>query len=296
MIIKKLNKLLKKTVIFLGLASIVSFIFNYFVFFQLRPKMTSFQTISPREEYLINWVGIGLLLFLTFCLLSLLQIAQYLKNAKKISFFSLFLIASGVLSLLFIFADIALLNDIGKQYKHCLSQPEWSILFPIMAFQLITTVVFTCLHLSGFINKKQLKYVARDNNIFLIVQYVGLVCSLMGLSSSSLGFLFPRAWSLQIHTTISSIILLTPYCLAVIYWLITKLREKDRQWYDEKQFQDIAKSALLTLITSVIFMTLLFIANYNNLGGVVKILWLPLYLFLVLFLFSLGNLYFSGKN
>lgn len=47
---------------------------------------------------------------------------------------------------------------------------------------------------------------------------------------------------------------------------------------------------------SALFMILLFIINYNNLLGVISILWLPLYLFSVLFLFSLTNLYFSGRD
>lgn len=293
---KKLEKLLRSVSLVLGLASTVFFVFDYFVFAKLRPKMVSFEVISGAEEGLMNWVGIGLLLFLAFCLLSLLQIAKYLKSAKRITFFSLLLVVSGVLSLLFIFADVALLGDIGKQYRHGLSQPEWRLLYPIMAFQFITAIVFTYLHFFGFKKENQVKHVARDSNIFLIVQYVGLVCGLMGLSLSSLGFLFPRAWSLQIHTTMSSIILLIPYVLAVAYWFLVKFQEKTRQWYDEKQLQDVGKSAFLTLLASVVFMTVLFVTNYHNLGGVVSILWLPLYLFLVLFLFSLGNLYFSGKD
>jgi len=90
--------------------------------------------------------------------------------------------------------------------------------------------------------------------------------------------------------------LLSPYVLIVIYWLITKIQEEHRQWYDEKQLQDVGKSAFLTLVISIVCMIGLFAVNYNNLGGVVRMLWLPLYLFLVLFLFSAGNLYFGGKD
>jgi hypothetical protein len=292
----KLDKLLRSISLVLGLTSTAFFVFDHFLFSKLRPKMIRFEAISPVEEGLMNWVGVGLLLFLAFCLLSLFQIAKFLKNAKKITLFSLFLVGCGVLSLLFIFSDVALLNDIGKQYKHGLSQPEWSILYPIMAFQFVTAIVFTYLQFSGSLRQKQLNYIAKDSNIFLIVQYVGVICGLMGLSLSSLGFLFPRAWSLQVHTTTTSIILLVPYFLVVSYWFLIKLQEKTRQWYDEKQLQDVGKSAFLTLILSVVFMIGLFITNYNNLGGVVSIVWLPLYLFFVLLLFSAGNLFFSGKD
>jgi hypothetical protein len=292
----KLDKLLKTTSVALGFASITSFVFNYFVFSKLQPKMVNFEAISLAEEGLMNWVGVGLLILLVFCSLSLFRFVRYLKKAKKITFPSLLLLAGGILSLLFVFSDVALLGDIGKQYKYGLSQPEWSLLYPIMGFQFIVTIALTYFHFFGFKQKDQVKQVIRDSNIFLVVQYVGIICGLMGLTFSSLGFLFHRAWNLQVHVTITPIILLTPYALAVGYWLFTKLQEKQRQWYDEKQLQDVGKSAFLTLILTVIFMIGLFVTNYNNLGGVVTILWLPLYLFLVLFLFSLGNLYFSGKG
>jgi hypothetical protein len=292
----KIDKLLKKISIVLGLASLAFFVFDYFVFSKLRPKMVRFEAISSTEESLVNWVGVGLLLFLIFCLLSLFRLFKYLKNAKDITLSSLLLVAAGVLSFLFVFSDVALLGDIGKQYMHGLAQPEWSLLYPILAFQLMTTVIFTCFHLVGFKQEGQVKQIARDSNVFLVVQYVGIICGLMGLAFSCLGFLYPRAWSLQVHSTMTSVILLGPYALAVIYWLITKLQEKHRQWYDEKQVQDVGKSAFLTVVASVIFMAILFITNYNNLRGVVSILWLPLYLFLVLFLFSLGNLYFGRKD
>ena len=292
----KLDKLTRMISVVLGLISTAFFVFDFFLFSRLRPKMINFETVNSAEEALLNWVGIGLLLFLIFCLLSLFRLAQYLRKVKKITFLLLLLLISGVLSFLFVFSDVALLSDIGKQYKYHLAQPEWSLIYPIMGFQLMVTGVFTCLHLFSFKQKDQVKHVVRDNNIFLVTQYVGLICGLMGLTFASLGFLFPRAWNLHIHVSITSILLLTPYVLAVGYWLITKLQEEKRQWYDEKQLQDVGKSALLTLISSVVFMTGLFIVNYNQLEGVIRMTWLPLYLFSILFVFSLSNLYFSNKN
>jgi len=280
----------------LGITSIIFFIIDFLIFQTLKPKMVAFQEISVFEENLINWVGVGLLIFLAFSLVSLFQLAKFLKSAKKITLFSLILIASGVLSLLFVFSDIALLGDIGKQYRYNLSQPEWLLLYPIVTFQFITTLIFTYLHISGNLDKKEIKKVVKDSNIFLTVQYVGIICGLMGLVLASLGFLFQSAWRLDIHTTITSIILLFPYALAVFYWLIIKLQEKERDWYDEKQAQTVGKSAFLTLTVSILFMILLFISNYTNLQGIISITWLPLYLFSVLFLFSLGNLYFSQKT
>lgn len=286
----------KNISILLGFLSIAFFVFDAFYFSRIRPKMIQFDTVDPSEEGVMNWVGVGLLFFLVFCLLSLLRTAQQLKKASKVTFFSVLLVIMGVLALLFVFSDVALLGDIAKQYKHGLEQPEWMLIYPIMGFQLFTAIVFTYFHAVGFSKDDQQEYVARDSNIFLVVHFVGAVCGLMGLILSSLSFLFARAWSLAVHTTMSSIILLSPYGLAVAYWLLTKLREDNRQWYDEKQLLDVGKSAFLTLVVSVAFMTTLFVVHYNNLDGVIRITWLPLYLFFVLSLFSAANLFFAGRE
>lgn len=291
---KKIIQSQRTLTIVLAFLSIAFFVYDFIVFWKLKPKMVGFDTLTGIEESMLTWVGIGLLIILMFFLLSLLQIVKYVKYSSKIEPASLFLIIIGILSLLAVFSEWALLNDIHKQYRYGLAQPEWSLLYPIMGFQLVTTLVFTYLHLSGFFDQKQLDNIERDINIFLVVQYVGLVCGLMGLAFSSLGFVYPHSWTL-LHTVMNIIILLFPYGLAVLFWLITKLHEKDRQWFDEKQRQDIGNSALLTLMINTLFMILLFITNYQNLGMVLRLLWLPLNLFGTMFLFSLGNLYFSSK-
>ena len=286
----------KNISILLGFVSILFFVFAAFYFSKIQPKMIRFDAITTTEEGLLNWVGVGLLFFLVFCLLSLLRTVQHLKKSSSVSFLSIALVIMGVLALLFVFSDVALLGDIAKQYRHGLDQPEWMLVYPIMGFQLFVALVFTYFHITGFSKETQQEFVARDSNIYLVVQFVGVVCGLMGLVLASLGFVYARAWSLVVHTTMSSIILLFPYGLAVAYWLVTKLREENRQWYDEKQLLDVGKSAFLTLVVSVVFMTALFIANYGNLSGVISIIWLPLYLFFVLFLFSASNLFFAGRE
>ncbi len=291
-----MKKIIHYSIIVLGIMSLISFIADYFIFAELRPKMINFGAISQSQENLMFIVGGGLLIILAFYLLSLLRVVQYLKKAKKItSIYSLLLVA-GVLCLLFVFSDLALLTDIDKQYKLGLDQPEWSLVYPIMAFQFLSAIIFTCFHLFGFKKENQVEDVVKDSNIFLTAQYVGIICGLLGLASSSLGFFFPRAWNLHIHTTIGSIVLLIPYVLIVVYWLSIKLKEGISDWYDEKQIQDVGKSSFMTLVASVVFMVLLFVLNYSNLNGVISMIWLPLYIFFVLTLFSFGNLYFSKKD
>ena len=292
---KKTQKLRTLNII-LGSLSLIVFGYALYVFLRLQPKMIAYKVLSDLESGMMIGVGFGLLIIMAFFLFSLLHMVNYIRHSEGIKPIMIALIISGVVSLLFVFSDVALLNDINKQYRHGLSQPEWLLVYPIMGFQFVITLIQLYLHLSGFFMPKQIDKVARDSNIFIVVQYVGVICGLMGVASSSLGFFFPRAWSLTVHTTTSGIILLFPYGLSVTYWALTKIKEKDRELWDEKQLQDLGKSALITLVIDTILMLMLFVLNYNHLDGIVRILWLPLYLFATIFVFSMGNLYFSNKG
>ena len=197
--------------------------------------------------------------------------------------------------MLFIFADIALLSDIINQYEAGLAQPEWDFLYPIQGSQAVIVLALFILHLSGFFTKKQLDQIVKDSNIYLVVQYIGIISGLVSLTASLMGFIFSDAWDLTIHTVTSLTILSSPYILATLYWFVIKIREKDKQLYDEKQRLDIGRSAFITQILETLLMVLLFALNFNNLGGVISMIWLPLFLFSEILIFSLGNLYFSNK-
>jgi len=291
---KKIN--LRTVNVGLGVLSIAAFFYSFVILLILKPKMVVFEPLDHIQSSLMTGVGFSLLFILVFYLLSLLQIIKFAKHVKQIQPFPLFLMISGVLALIFVFSDIALLNDINKQFRHGLSQPEWTLLFPIMAIQFVIAMVFTRAHMTGYLTRKEVGVVARDSNIFMIVQYVGVISGVLGLALSFLGFAFPRGWRLTIHTIMGGLVLIFPYALAISVWIVTKLREKDRQWVDEKQLQDMGRSALLTLVANSLFMVILFLINIQNLDGIIRLQWLPLHLFSQMTLFSLGNLYFSSHT
>lgn len=293
--IKKIQQSQRILTIVLGVLTIAFFIFSLLFLTQLQPKMVAFVPLTDLEAALLTLVGVGLLFVLAFYVLSLLRNIQYIQHAASIRIFQILLLVSGLLSLLFIFSDVALLSDIHKQFQARLPQPEWTLLFPILIFQFATSLAFMVLHISGFFARREIPEAVRDVNVFLVVQYVGLVCGLLGLGLTSLGFVFQRGWDLHVHTLMGNSVILFPYVLVLIYWLVTKLREKDRIWYDEKQLQDLGKSALLTLLIDTLFLIALFMVNLNHLDGVIRLIWLPLHLFAVMFLFSLGNLVFSSR-
>lgn len=291
----KFDRFLRTLNSILGILSIGIFVYALLVLIRLQPIMVAYGPISTLQDHLLTGVGLGLTLILGFFLLSLLQIARVVGDAERLRVFPLILIILGVICVLFVFSDVALLSDIHNQYQLGFEQPEWSLVLPIMGFQFLYTIVLSALHVSGYFLKMSRKQVARDINIFLVVQVVGLICGLMGLGLTSLGFFFQEAWSLLLHTIIGGLTLIFPYVLAVLYWGWLKLREKDRAWWDEKQTQDVGRSAMLTLALDTVLMLALFTANLQNLGGVVRLMWLPLYIFGTITFFSVGNLYFSSR-
>jgi hypothetical protein len=293
---KKILKSLKTINLVLGFLSIVLFLFDAFVFIKLLPKMEAFEQLSRFEQPLLTLVGFGLLVLLLFYLLSSLQLIRFIKQIETIKLAQVIILIASVIALLIVFADVALLSDIDKQYRHGWDQPEWLLVYPLMAYQVLVTIILLVLNLSGKWDTSPKEPIARDINVFLIVQYVGVISSLLGLTLMSLGFFYSKSWNFTIHTLISGIIFLLPYGLALAYWVITKIREKDRQWFDEKQQRDLGKSALLTLIVVTLLMITLFLSNLKNLTGVISLNWFPFYLFGVLFVFSCGNLFYSSRG
>lgn len=293
---KKMDRFLKWAGILIGITALGFFVFDLLFFQDLRPRMVAFEPVTAIDENKIILTGVGLLLYLGCCAVTLLRMANYLRRAEKVSFIYLISILAGAVAVLFVFADISLLSDIGNQHSYGLPQPEWSLLYPIMVYQFIVGVSFIFIHLFGFNPDNLLDAVVYDSNIFLTAQYVGLLCGFMGLTAAVLGYIFPGAWNPNIHTIITLILLPLPYCLVTAYWLMSKLKDKTPGLFDEKQQLDVGRSAFWTLVLDVVIMSGLFVLNFNDLGGVTSVNWLPIFLFSTLLIFSLGNLYFSQQK
>jgi len=294
---KRIEKIISSIQTILGFLSLLGLSFSFYFLESIRPKMIRFETITAVEESRINIFGITLILLIAFSLISLYKIVQYLKKVKKISFYDLILLSLAILVFLFVFGDLALISDIGKQHKHGLAQPEWFVLYPVLGFQFLSSAILTYAGLFRLRKKVKNEPVARDINIYILVQYVGAVCGFLGLSFTILNFGFPRPlWMIKTHITATSIFLLIPYLLVVLFWFIVKIKEKPKQWYDEKQMQEMGRSSLFTLLSSVIVVSFLFVLNFNSLEQLLSVLWFPFYIFLTLFLFCGANLWFSFKD
>ena len=200
------------------------------------------------------------------------------------------------MTLFFVFADVALLGDIGKQYEHGLSQPEWGILYAVMAFQLMAIVGLIYAVLFTVPDGRAIPVAARDHIVYVLAQVVGVVCGGVGLALTLLNFAYPRPlWTVQVQIVPTVVVLLIPYGLAFLVWVAVKLREGG-EWFDEKQRQDVGAAAFATMIAGVIGLAILYGASLDDLQGMVSVLWFPVNVFLVLLSFSAVNLYRSRDS
>ena len=226
---RSMNDLAGYTTAAVGLAAGAAMLIAYALLETLRPKMVAFEPLTAGEEGLVNFVGVGLLLALVFCVLALFRIIRFSARTQRLSPFHLLVIAGGVLTPLFIFGDIALLSDIGKQYEHGLSQPEWGVLYTVMAFQLLAIAGLLYAILFTLRNGESNTTISRDGTVYLLAQIVGVICSGVGLTFTVLNSFFPRPlWMMQAQIIPTLIVMLAPYALMVGLWVVIKLREGRR--------------------------------------------------------------------
>jgi len=253
-------------------------------------------------EPLANFIWIGYWVFILYHFSAFLTYIFHLQWFRKINVFNILLLISGIFSFLVIFGNWAILGDIGKEYKEGWdTSGEWIILYIFLVINVIFYVmmfIFLVSNLRMLKMKKDIQPVKKDEMVFTVAQYVGIVCGLLGLLWIILNVIVYSGNIRHIkYGMITCILLLLPYIFIVSYWFIIKFRERIEDWYDEKQWKDVARAGFTTLLISIPVMIMLFIATFNTLpGGLFGILWLPFYLFVVLFIFSLSTLYFYSKS
>ncbi len=206
----------------------------------------------------------------------------------------------GFLSLFLLAADVMMLSDIGHEYKVGFdTSGEWQIVFAGHAVHILFTVLLLiqCAASNAALAKNTGTIIAKkDEALFLTVNQIGIISAVLGFVC-----LFLLTWSGVSQSYLNGlffmicIIFLIPYGLAAAYWFFTKRKEKPIDWYDEKQFSDISRGALATLLLTV-FITIVFYSFLSLKIVVINTqLWFPLYLLLTLLLFSGSTLYLSKR-
>jgi hypothetical protein len=91
---------------------------------------------------------------------------------------------------------------------------------------------------------------------------------------------------LQMVANITSLLIIAPYLVILAVWIFRRYWGLPSPDLDEKQFQDLARSGLTTLLISLPVMAIYYRVQITQEGGIFSVLWFPLLLFIVMSLFS----------
>lgn len=293
-----MNKFIKNLrIISISLGVIVAsgLIYNLILFAYLHPRVLNFEVLGEQMETLGILTGLSLALTGIFHLLTvgtlLLQVAvQKLAGTLKILTFVI-----GIISGLLLLSDLAMLQDIGKQYEMGWSTAgEWMILFINHGLHILFTVLaFLTLTVKSQRKSAPEEVIAKDEVLFVAAHTTGLLCGWIGLIIVILALvaLLPIR-VIEVLSVLIGFLVLLPYLLILGIWLFMKRKEKIRDWLDEKQFQDVSRASLLTLIILVPCMFVISILQRVNApGNIYDFIWFPLYIFLSMVVLSSATLY-----
>lgn len=301
---KRLMKISNNTTLVLCSISIAGLIFTNTFYMLLRDMIINMRDVESFINKFSIPVAVMYILFGFFHLAAMLTLVLELNFFKRDNFLRAFLFFTGIVSLLMLFGDFALMSDISKEFVFGLPG-EFNILFFSQMLHLVFYILMIVLLVSSkrSIKKKGEEIVLKDDSIFINAQYIGILSGISGLvlitifSTLYLRFYDLPVWAIKAGIVISSLIAVIPYTLIAFYWLITKLRERTGEWYDEKQFQDITRSSFVVLMMSIIFLLIVFVIQYVFIDfELLNFIWFPLYFFFMLFLFSSTTLFFNKRK
>ena len=263
---------------------------NLVIFSILYPQITQFLEAKPSWETYGIVAAINIIVIAFYQLFSVIALLAHLISQKKTSFLVVAAIAIGIISGLMILGDITLLSDIGNEYEAGLqTRSEWWILFASYALHILS-LVLGIIALIRNLNRsaESDESVLKDEVLFLSLHSIGIICGALGLTGVTAGlFTTMETWKLGSITGILSTLILTPYLVILAVWLLRRFWGETKPGLDEKQSRDLASAGLTTLLIAIPIMMIYYRLQIIQPGrDSLAILWLPLLLFLSLFLFS----------
>lgn len=121
------------------------------------------------------------------------------------------------------------------------------------------------------------KYFKMNERLFVITNIIGVTCGIIGLLVT---FIWPQ-FIVELHLWE---LIVTPFVLMYIYWLLIIRIKKTAEFIDEKQDYNMTTAGAITMAFSIPAMVMMFMLYYNKiLDGPI---WFPYYFFVTLLLFS----------
>lgn len=259
--------------------------------------------IETRMEY-GQWMGAavaaGIIIMGIIHVLALIGIFVQFRRLKFENIAGAAAFVNGLVSFFLLAVDAIMLQDIGHEVIAGFDgSGEWAIVLIGHGFHALfgVAMILQCILAGKNMKNSTPEYAAKDEVLFLTVHQIGIFASIIGLAFIGAQYCFriPGVSYANGLLFILSIVVLLPYAAAVLYWLYTKRRAKIKEWYDEKQFIDISRGALVALVASILIVAVMFLLSILGLIKTEIIIWFPVYLFVTLLVFSGSTLYLSKR-
>ncbi|HPT11560.1 MAG TPA: hypothetical protein PLP69_02965 [Bacteroidales bacterium] len=302
---KTLIKPLLWICIFLSAINLIWLVFSSVLYSDIQGTLT-------RPPIYLNMIYCGLLFLILNTLLILFTTIHSLKILKRFFIAGILLIILGVISFSGIIIHYACILDVEHDFADGYGiAPEIKTASAIQIIHLLFllfALIYFVLILKSPENPALSKTVFREQ-IFVTMNITGIVCSIAGLYVvlhyfSYLNMGIKGSHLLKNYDITPFIFILLPYFFITAGWVIRYIKDRLAGVIDEKQTSDINRSGMIAMLVSlpllliIMFKTFLgtpVVSHGIYITGTITILWVPLYLFLVILIFSSSALY-SFRN
>jgi hypothetical protein len=264
------------------------------------------KALVPSSAAIIDILGIGIIPRLMLYIFLTVLFLSALKYNIQFKLFGILTTVMGIISFLMILSDYTALHDIYNEYitGKFACNPEFKILYNGLIFNFIFL-------LAAFITVMKIRKQVKSEGIkkrhvlvettYEITQYVGIICSIIGIAFvlyiysvfSNNNLIISEFTKLLTFT--ACIIILLPYIIMIFYWIYKLSKENEGSLLDEKQKHDLTWSGLLAFLFSIIFILVFFMINHGRTGQISALVYFPFYLFATLLVFSISVLYYFKK-
>jgi hypothetical protein len=273
----------------LGFLGAVAAAFNLIIFSILFPQVTQLLESQPNWETYGVVAAINIIVIAFYQLFSVLALLIHLIVRRQTSGLVVAAITVGIISGLMVLGDITLLSDIGNEYEAGLqTRGEWMILFASYGLHLLSLVLGIVALIGNLKGDTQTtEQPIKDEVLFLSLHSTGVICGILGLAGVIVGiFSGLETWMLQMVVGITSLLIVAPYLIILIIWLFRRFWGLPSPDLDEKQYLDLTRAGLTTLLIALPVMAIYYRVQITQGGGIFSVLWFPLLLFMSMSLFS----------
>ncbi len=291
----------RKRIYQIGIAlTLVAFswlLYNFLAVSIIKPLTDNFLPLDSVYYYGV-FVWVGLLYFFFYHISSITILLVQIRRYKEDYVFRLITIILGAISLMLLLGDAGSLSDIGKE-----SQMGWETNLECTIFHslhiihgtyMIMVLFMTIKAYKKLLDEKKDGEIGHDEIVFTVAQFLGILCGFMGLFSVFINLALHRSVEFIKAVVLWNLLfILAPYGILVLFWIIIKLTERPFQWYDEKQWHDVGRATVTTLLISLPIVMTLYLANFTDMSISLALVSLPAMLYLSLLVFSVSILYYN---